>query len=56
MGMMEEARAGHDLYAKFETTEGTVVVQLLVKRRAQDGRELRGPGHRREGVDGPGLG
>lgn len=31
MGMMEEARAGHDLYAKFETTEGTVVVRLFSK-------------------------
>ncbi len=31
MGMMEEARAGHDLYAKFDTTEGTVVVRLFPK-------------------------
>ncbi|MCC6334082.1 MAG: peptidylprolyl isomerase [Myxococcales bacterium] len=31
MGMMEEARAGHDLYAKFETTEGTLVVRLFPK-------------------------
>jgi peptidyl-prolyl cis-trans isomerase A (cyclophilin A) len=29
--MMEEARAGHDLYAKFETTEGTIVVRLFSK-------------------------
>ncbi len=29
MGMMEEARAGHDLYAKFDTTEGTIVVRLF---------------------------
>jgi peptidyl-prolyl cis-trans isomerase A (cyclophilin A) len=31
MGMMEEARAGHDLYAKFETTEGNIVVRLFPK-------------------------
>lgn len=31
MGMMEEARAGHDLYAKFDTTEGTITVRLLSK-------------------------
>ncbi len=31
MGMMEEARAGHDLYAKFDTTEGTIVVRLFPK-------------------------
>ena len=31
MGMMEEARAGHDLYAKFDTTEGTIVVRLFAK-------------------------
>ncbi|HEY0881402.1 MAG TPA: peptidylprolyl isomerase [Archangium sp.] len=31
MGMMEEARAGHDLYAKFETTEGTITVRLFAK-------------------------
>jgi peptidyl-prolyl cis-trans isomerase A (cyclophilin A) len=29
--MMEEARAGHDLYAKFETTEGTITVRLFSK-------------------------
>jgi peptidyl-prolyl cis-trans isomerase A (cyclophilin A) len=29
--MMEEARAGHDLYAKFETTEGTITVRLFAK-------------------------
>jgi peptidyl-prolyl cis-trans isomerase A (cyclophilin A) len=31
MGMMDEARAGHDLYAKFETTEGVINVRLLAK-------------------------
>ena len=31
MGMMEEARAGHDLYATFDTTEGTIVVRLFPK-------------------------
>lgn len=31
MGMMEEARAGHDLYAKFETSEGTISVRLFAK-------------------------
>ncbi|MGV3621217.1 MAG: peptidylprolyl isomerase [Archangium sp.] len=31
MGMMEEARAGHDLYAKFDTTEGLIVVRLFTK-------------------------
>jgi peptidyl-prolyl cis-trans isomerase A (cyclophilin A) len=31
MSMMEEARAGHDLYAAFELTEGTVVVRLFPK-------------------------
>jgi peptidyl-prolyl cis-trans isomerase A (cyclophilin A) len=31
MGMMEEARAGHDLYATFDTTEGTIVVRLYAK-------------------------
>ncbi|MFZ5440908.1 MAG: peptidylprolyl isomerase [Myxococcota bacterium] len=31
MGMMEEARAGHDLYAKFDTTEGVIVVRLFPK-------------------------
>ncbi|PZR09791.1 MAG: peptidylprolyl isomerase [Archangium gephyra] len=31
MGMMEEARAGHDLYAKFDTTEGPIVVRLFAK-------------------------
>jgi peptidyl-prolyl cis-trans isomerase A (cyclophilin A) len=28
---MEEAKAGHDLYAKFDTTEGTIVVRLFAK-------------------------
>jgi peptidyl-prolyl cis-trans isomerase A (cyclophilin A) len=28
MGMMEEARAGHDLYATFDTNEGVIVVRL----------------------------
>ncbi len=31
MSMMEEARAGHDLYATFELTEGNVVVRLFPK-------------------------
>ncbi|ATB33689.1 peptidylprolyl isomerase [Melittangium boletus] len=31
MGMMDEARAGKDLYATFDTTEGTIVVKLLSK-------------------------
>ena len=31
MGMMDEARAGNDLYAKFETTEGTITVRLFAK-------------------------
>jgi len=31
MGMMDEARAGHDLYATFDTTEGTFVVRLFAK-------------------------
>ncbi len=31
MGMMEEARKGHDLYATFDTTEGTIVVRLFAK-------------------------
>ncbi len=31
MGMMEEARAGQDLYAKFDTTEGLIVVRLFAK-------------------------
>src|SRR3954470_5256749 len=31
MGMMEEARAGNDLYATFDTTEGTIVVKLFSK-------------------------
>ena len=29
MGMMDEARAGHDLYAKFDTTEGAITVRLF---------------------------
>jgi peptidyl-prolyl cis-trans isomerase A (cyclophilin A) len=31
MGMMEEARAGHDLYATFETTEGVITARLFSK-------------------------
>src|SRR3954463_4936918 len=31
MGMMDEARAGKDLYATFDTTEGQVVVRLFAK-------------------------
>ncbi len=31
MGMMEEARAGTDLYAKFDTTEGAITVRLFPK-------------------------
>jgi peptidyl-prolyl cis-trans isomerase A (cyclophilin A) len=31
MGMMEEARAGHDLYATFDTSEGTIVCRLFPK-------------------------
>ncbi|MFL5318417.1 MAG: peptidylprolyl isomerase [Myxococcaceae bacterium] len=31
MGMMDEAKAGKDLYATFDTTEGTVVVKLFSK-------------------------
>ena len=31
MGMMDEARAGHDLYASFDTTEGLIVVRLFAK-------------------------
>ena len=31
MGMMEEARAGHDLYAKFDTTEGVIIIRLFPK-------------------------
>ena len=31
MGMMDEARAGRDLYATFDTTEGKIVVKLLTK-------------------------
>jgi peptidyl-prolyl cis-trans isomerase A (cyclophilin A) len=31
MGMMDEARAGKDLYATFDTTEGQIVVKLLPK-------------------------
>ena len=29
--MMDEARAGHDLFAKFDTTEGEIVVRLFPK-------------------------
>ncbi|MGZ3460937.1 MAG: peptidylprolyl isomerase, partial [Archangium sp.] len=31
MGMMDEARAGKDLYATFDTTEGQIVVKLFTK-------------------------
>jgi peptidyl-prolyl cis-trans isomerase A (cyclophilin A) len=31
MGFIEDARSGADLYAKFETTEGTIVVKLFAK-------------------------
>src|SRR5687768_7464574 len=31
MAMMDEARAGHDLYATFDTTEGPIVVRLFPK-------------------------
>jgi peptidyl-prolyl cis-trans isomerase A (cyclophilin A) len=31
MGMTDEARAGKDLYAKFDTTEGVIVVKLFAK-------------------------
>ncbi|XXF81397.1 peptidylprolyl isomerase [Myxococcaceae bacterium GXIMD 01537] len=31
MGMMDEARAGNDLYATFDTSEGQVVVKLFPK-------------------------
>ena len=31
MGMMDEARAGNDLYATFDTTEGQIVVKLFAK-------------------------
>ena len=31
MGMMEEARNGSDLYATFDTTEGTITVKLFAK-------------------------
>lgn len=31
MGMMEEARAGSELFATFETTEGRIVVRLFTK-------------------------
>ncbi|MET0406166.1 MAG: peptidylprolyl isomerase [Cystobacter sp.] len=31
MGMMDEARAGNELYATFDTTEGEIVVKLLSK-------------------------
>ena len=31
MGMMDEARAGHDLYAQFDTTQGIIVVRLFPK-------------------------
>lgn len=31
MGMMEDAKAGKDLNATFETTEGTIVVRLFAK-------------------------
>src|SRR5919199_6535742 len=31
MGMMDEARAGKDLYATFDTTQGRIVVHLFSK-------------------------
>ncbi len=31
MGMMKEVQSGNDLYAKFETTEGTILVRLFSK-------------------------
>jgi peptidyl-prolyl cis-trans isomerase A (cyclophilin A) len=31
MGMLDEVRAGKDLYATFDTTEGTIVVKLFTK-------------------------
>ncbi len=31
MGMMETARSGADLYAHFDTTEGTIIVRLFPK-------------------------
>jgi peptidyl-prolyl cis-trans isomerase A (cyclophilin A) len=31
MGMMDEVKSGVDLFAKFETTEGTIVVKLFPK-------------------------
>ena len=31
MGMLDEARAGKDLYATFDTTEGQIVVKLFTK-------------------------
>jgi peptidyl-prolyl cis-trans isomerase A (cyclophilin A) len=31
MGMMDEARAGNDLYATFDTSEGQIVVKLFAK-------------------------
>jgi peptidyl-prolyl cis-trans isomerase A (cyclophilin A) len=31
MGLMEDVRAGAELYAKFETSEGTIVVRLFAK-------------------------
>jgi peptidyl-prolyl cis-trans isomerase A (cyclophilin A) len=31
MGMLDEAKAGKELYATFDTTEGTVVVRLFTK-------------------------
>ncbi|QSQ26204.1 peptidylprolyl isomerase [Pyxidicoccus parkwayensis] len=31
MGMMDEAQAGKDLYATFDTTQGTIVVRLFSK-------------------------
>jgi peptidyl-prolyl cis-trans isomerase A (cyclophilin A) len=31
MGMMDEARAGKELYATFDTTEGQIVVKLFAK-------------------------
>ena len=31
MGMMEDAKAGKDMTATFDTTEGTIVVRLFPK-------------------------
>lgn len=31
MGMMDEAKAGHELYATFDTSQGTIIVRLFTK-------------------------